>query len=176
MARLLLASLVVAGATSSLPDTFSWSDVNGTSFLTRMLNQHTPQYCGSCWAHAAMSCLADRAKILTKGRSDAIPAIQVILNCANAGTCDTMDTDEWRGGLNLAAVNSYKFVGLKGVPDDSCQPYRAHLQACEPVNVCQTCASTCDPGKPVHCHGPGTCKVRTVCNLKCSPLTVCPLN
>jgi cathepsin X len=160
MSRFLLfplaASLVSA---TSLPDTFSWAEVNGTNYLTRILNQHIPEYCGSCWAHAAMSCLADRVKIQSKGRSDAVPAIQVILNCANAGTCDTTDTDEWRAGLNLAGVNSYKYVSAFGVPDDSCQSYRANVQSCDPVNVCQTCSATCDTGsKPQHCHGPGTCK------------------
>ena len=72
-----------------LPPSFDWNDVDGQSFITTDLNQHIPQYCGSCWAHAAMSSLADRIKILrfyrggggsmpaAKGRSrDVIPAIQ----------------------------------------------------------------------------------------------------
>jgi len=42
-----------------LPDAFSWSNVNNTSYLTRSLNQHIPQYCGSCWAHGALSSLAE---------------------------------------------------------------------------------------------------------------------
>jgi hypothetical protein len=46
-----------------LPRAFSWSDINGTSYLTHMLNQHIPQYCGDCWAHSSMSSLADRIKI-----------------------------------------------------------------------------------------------------------------
>ncbi|KAL7430642.1 hypothetical protein ACHAXM_002301 [Skeletonema potamos] len=50
-------------AEDELPQTFTWQNVNGNSYLTRMRNQHIPQYCGSCWAHAAMSSLADRIKI-----------------------------------------------------------------------------------------------------------------
>jgi len=34
---------------SELPADFTWADVNGSSFVTRTLNQHIPQYCGSCW-------------------------------------------------------------------------------------------------------------------------------
>ena len=45
-----------------LPENFNWGDVDGKSYLTRILNQHIPQYCGSCWAHATMSSLADRAR------------------------------------------------------------------------------------------------------------------
>jgi cathepsin X len=44
---------------ATLPASFSWDNVNGTSYLTKSLNQHVPQWCGSCWAHAAMSSLAE---------------------------------------------------------------------------------------------------------------------
>jgi hypothetical protein len=44
---------------TTLPASFSWDNVNGTSYLTKSLNQHLPQWCGSCWAHAALSSLAE---------------------------------------------------------------------------------------------------------------------
>jgi hypothetical protein len=49
---------------------------------------------GSCWAHGAMSSLADRTKIMRKAVwPDINFAIQVILNCGQdiAGTCDGGD-------------------------------------------------------------------------------------
>ena len=50
-------------STDELPESFTWKNVDGVNYVTKMLNQHIPTYCGSCWAHGTMSSLADRIKI-----------------------------------------------------------------------------------------------------------------
>ena len=73
-----------------LPESFNWGSVDGKSYLTKSLNQHIPQYCGSCWAHGALSSLGDRIKIARKAQGDDINlSIQFILNCGTemAGSC-----------------------------------------------------------------------------------------
>lgn len=44
----------------SFPDSFDWSNVDGISYTTRNLNQHIPQYCGSCWVSEQLSLLERR--------------------------------------------------------------------------------------------------------------------
>lgn len=109
---------------SDLPQSFSWNNVDGRSYLTHMLNQHIPQYCGSCWAHSSMSSLADRIKIiqyfyeenLQKENDEINLSIQFLLNCASdAGSCT--------GG---SALRAYKFIHEYGfIPYDTCQSYIA---------------------------------------------------
>jgi len=131
--------------TEDLPDNFSWHNVSGKSYLTKMLNQHIPQYCGSCWAHGALSSLADRINIARRGKGPEINlSIQYILNCATetAGSC--------HGGT---ATGVYDFIKnqAKSIPYDTCQPYLAcsheskegfcsHVNTeCSTVNTCRTC-------------------------------------
>lgn len=119
-------------ADSALPANWTWQDVNGTNFLTKSLNQHIPTYCGSCWAHGSMSSLADRVKII---RNAAWPdinfAIQVILNCGQevAGTC--------HGGT---ATGAFQYVKDNGIPDDTCQQYKAVDDECSAENICRNCS------------------------------------
>jgi hypothetical protein len=130
-----------------LPDNFSWQNVKGKSYLTKMLNQHIPQYCGSCWAHGALSALADRIKI-ARGEEDDGPeinlSIQYVLNCGTdvAGSC--------HGGTATGVYDFIKNV-VKNIPYDTCQPYIAcsheskegfcpHVDTkCSKVNTCRTC-------------------------------------
>ena len=71
--RLLLLSLPDAHPSSYLaeddiPDNWNWDDVNGKSYLTKLLNQHIPHYCGSCWAHGAISALRTGSKLHARGK------------------------------------------------------------------------------------------------------------
>eukprot|EP00472_Partenskyella_glossopodia_P007168 CAMPEP_0197524978 /NCGR_PEP_ID=MMETSP1318-20131121/10538_1 /TAXON_ID=552666 /ORGANISM="Partenskyella glossopodia, Strain RCC365" /LENGTH=333 /DNA_ID=CAMNT_0043078105 /DNA_START=66 /DNA_END=1067 /DNA_ORIENTATION=+ len=131
---------------TEMPSQFSWANVNGTSFVTKSLNQHIPQYCGSCWAHGAMSSLADRIKIARKAQGvDINLSIQFILNCGQhvGGTC--------YGG---SATGAFQFVKEAGhVPYDTCNPYLAcsddskegmcgHVDTeCKAENICKTCST-----------------------------------
>lgn len=116
---------------SALPVSLDYRNISGVQYTTELLNQHIPTYCGSCWAHGAMSSLADRWKIM-KGSTTTvpIPAIQVILNCGQemAGSCE--------GG---SATGAYQWVKENGVPDITCQQYKADDDKCTPENVCRNC-------------------------------------
>jgi len=89
---------------TSVPD-YDWCWMDGKSYCTPVLNQHVPQYCGSCWAHGATSALADRIKIARGGIGPDIQlSVQHVLNCANEadvffgmGTC--------YGGYSLSVYN-----------------------------------------------------------------------
>uniref|UniRef100_A0A6U1T3V4 Peptidase C1A papain C-terminal domain-containing protein n=1 Tax=Trieres chinensis TaxID=1514140 RepID=A0A6U1T3V4_TRICV len=127
-----------------LPDEFTWADVDGVNYLTHSLNQHIPQYCGSCWAHGSISALADRVKIARKAKGDDINlSIQFILNCGGevAGSC--------HGGYH---TGTYQFIKDTGyIPFDTCMSYIAcskdstegfceHVDtSCSASNTCRTC-------------------------------------
>ena len=112
---------------SVFPSEFNWKGL-----LTKNLNQHIPQYCGSCWAHGAISALGDRIKIARNGRvPDINLAIQYILNCGveSAGSCN--------GGSHLAA---YEFIHKSGyIPYDTCLAYEACSSDSE-EDACSACS------------------------------------
>lgn len=131
-----------------LPNEFNWRNMNGESYVTKALNQHLPQYCGSCWAHGSASALADRIKIKRKQMNNSDGgeinlSIQFILNCGSeiAGSC--------YGGT---ATGTYQFIHQYGlIPYDTCQPYIACSSdsdegfcnnvdtTCSKENICRTC-------------------------------------
>jgi len=127
-----------------LPLEYDWGNISGKSYLTKNLNQHIPQYCGSCWAHGALSALGDRIKIARNAKSPDINlAIQYILNCGTmlGGSC--------YGGSHHGA---YRFVQKQGfIPFDTCLSYEACSYdsnegycsyvdyKCSDINICRTC-------------------------------------
>lgn len=137
-----------------IPGQFTWQNVNGTSFLTKMLNQHIPQYCGSCWAHGTLSALGDRIKIARNAQGpDVNLAIQYILNCGAgiAGSC--------HGGSAGGVYQYIKDAGM--IPYDTCLTYEAcshesnegncaHKSedafTCSPINTCRTCSTFSSSG------------------------------
>eukprot|EP00121_Abeoforma_whisleri_P003770 Awhi_evm1s3393 len=136
----------------SFPDNFHWGDVDGKNYLTKNLNQHIPQYCGSCWAHGALSSLGDRIKIARDAKGiDVNLAVQFILNCGTevAGSCN--------GGSHTGTYNFIKnFAGH--VPYDTCLQYEACSHdsdeenckmkdySCNAANTCRTCSTFTSSG------------------------------
>jgi len=123
---------------ADLPETHIWNNVDGVSYLTNLRNQHIPQYCGSCWAHAATSALSDRIKIARKAAwPDINIAPQVLISCSGDDGC--------HGG---EAFNAFEWMNSNEVTDETCSIYRARGHdngaECSSMIKCENCM----PGKP----------------------------
>ena len=123
---------------ADLPETHIWSNVDGVNYLTNMRNQHLPQYCGSCWAHAATSAMSDRIKIARKAAwPDINIAPQVLISCSGDDGC--------HGG---EAFNAFEWMSKNEITDETCAIYRArghdNGEACSAQLKCENCM----PGKP----------------------------
>eukprot|EP00352_Strombidinopsis_acuminata_P002866 CAMPEP_0176379114 /NCGR_PEP_ID=MMETSP0126-20121128/30132_1 /TAXON_ID=141414 ORGANISM="Strombidinopsis acuminatum, Strain SPMC142" /NCGR_SAMPLE_ID=MMETSP0126 /ASSEMBLY_ACC=CAM_ASM_000229 /LENGTH=617 /DNA_ID=CAMNT_0017741763 /DNA_START=16 /DNA_END=1869 /DNA_ORIENTATION=+ len=119
---------------NGLPEQWLWDDINGVNYLTNLRNQHIPQYCGSCWAHAATSAMSDRIKI---ARNAAWPDIniapQVLISCE-------MQDDGCHGGSHYEA---FKWMSENEITDETCSIYRArghdNGQVCSAMQSCRNC-------------------------------------
>merc|ERR1719197_504560 len=100
-----------------LPRDFSWGNVSGVSYLTPVRNQHIPVYCGSCWAFAATSVLADRWNVRYRNSGSPPPDLELstqnVLSCGNdlvsCGTC--------KGGDDASV---FLYAERHGIPHESC--------------------------------------------------------
>lgn len=115
---------------SMIPRTYDWRNISGVNYCTSSRNQHIPQYCGSCWAMASSSALADRIRITRKSSfPDFMIAVQTLVYCVSSGC---------HGG---SALEAYKYIHLHGIGSDTCQNYVAlgTGQQCSPLHVCENC-------------------------------------
>jgi cathepsin X len=131
------------------PADFTWCNKDGVNYCTISLNQHIPQYCGSCWAHGAVSALADRIKIDRKAQGiDIQLSPQHMLNCGGVGSCHGGSLDgpyQW--------IKSISDKTGSGISYTTSQPYQACSSeskegicpgndwSCTPKNVAVTCGT-----------------------------------
>jgi cathepsin X len=130
------------------PEEFTWCNKHGKSFCSANLNQHIPQYCGSCWAHGAVSALADRIKIARNGEGiDINPSVQHILNCGNVGNCHGGSVDgvyQWllnvsKSGSGLSYASAQPYMACSA---ESTEGFCPHANwSCTPPNIARTCGS-----------------------------------
>merc|ERR1719181_1935087 len=143
-----------------MPDTFDWCNKDGKSYCTMSRNQHIPQYCGSCWAHGAVSALGDRVKIARKALgADINLAVQHILNCGNVGSCYGGSIDgayQWihkiskSTGTGISYETANPYIACS---DDSKEGFCTHVNTkCSALNVARTCGSFDQEGGD--CTGP----------------------
>jgi cathepsin X len=115
-----------------LPKNVDWRNMDGRNYMSWNKNQHIPRYCGSCWAQATTSAIADRFNILNKLQTPTPIGLnaQAVINCQAGGSCD---------GGDPALVYEYAFT--HGLPDSSCEQYTAsNLNgSCSDFDLCRDC-------------------------------------
>jgi cathepsin X len=130
----------------ALPAVWDWRNISGKNYLSWSLNQHIPEYCGSCWAHGTTSALADRFNIISNGTRPQLSLnAQVLINCNAGGTCN--------GG---SPAQAYEFIMQNGIPDNTCNQYIAAnspIPTCTGTNICQVCLASTPPaaGQSTNC-------------------------
>ena len=122
------ASQLIA-ANISLPKDFTWADHDGINFLTPQRNQHIPRYCGSCWAFASTSVLADRWNVRqhketpSRAFKPVLLSVQSVLSCGNeingCGTCEGGDD-----------AKVYELAATHGLVHQACSEYMAMDTKC----------------------------------------------
>mmetsp|Transcript_30086 Transcript_30086/g.58107 ORF Transcript_30086/g.58107 Transcript_30086/m.58107 type:complete len:422 (-) Transcript_30086:242-1507(-) len=137
-------------AVAKLPKHWDWRNVGGKNLVASDINQHLPQYCGSCWIHGAVGALNDRLKIMRNGAyPDIMFSRQVIMNCV-PGENASLPPPGCDGG---DAFQIHAYLHSNRVPDETCMPYTAKNEECTAYDTCRNCAPTIIalPGVPMGC-------------------------
>merc|ERR1711924_11628 len=123
-------------APQTYPADFTWCNKDGVNYCSSSLNQHIPQYCGSCWAHGSVSALQDRIKIARKNQGiDIQLSVQHMLNCG-VGSCHGGTID---GPYQWLKSTSDKGTGISYTTS---QPYFA-CSSENQVGLCKGADWTC---------------------------------
>lgn len=118
-----------------LPEKFDWRNHGGRNWVTSDVNQHIPQYCGSCWIHGTTAHINDRMKIMRHGAfPDVMLSRQALLNCV-PGPNHTAPPGCQGGDSYLI----YEYMLETPVPDETCHVWKAKNEECTPYNVCTNC-------------------------------------
>lgn len=139
-----------------VPSSYDWRNVDGVNYCTMSRNQHIPQYCGSCWAHGAVSALGDRLKIARKAKGiDINLAVQHILNCFDVGSCHGGSVDGpyqklaemSKTGTGIAYETNNPYMACSSESDEG---FCKHADwTCNEMNVARTCSTFSPEGKCV---------------------------
>jgi cathepsin X len=142
-------SHTLLGSPKDYPADFSWCNKDGKSYCTMSRNQHIPQYCGSCWAHGAISALGDRVKIARGGQGvDINLAVQHVLNCGGVGSCHGGSVDgtyQWihsiskKTGTGVSYETANPYIACSS---ESKEGFCPHVNTeCSALNTARTCGS-----------------------------------
>jgi len=135
---------------AAVPASLNWCANNGVNYCTISRNQHLPQYCGSCWAHGAVSALGDRIKIARGGNVggkgiDINLSVQHILNCAGVGSChggSVAGVYQWlkeasSTGTGISYETSMPYIACS---TESQEGFCTKVDTtCKPINVARDC-------------------------------------
>jgi cathepsin X len=139
---------LLAEPEAGFPADFTWCDKDGVNYCTPSLNQHIPQYCGSCWAHGSVSALGDRIKIARGAKGTDIQlSVQHVLNCGGVGSCHGGSLGgpyQWLhklsqagSGISYATSNPYMACSSES-KEGNCQ---GGDWTCTAPNVARTCGT-----------------------------------
>jgi len=106
--------------TSNFPPSFDWRNRHGKNWMTEVRNQHIPNPCGSCWAHATVGAIEGVINLYFNQKLDLDISEQELLSCSRGGDCGG-------GDPNIALSYFYQ----NGLATEECIPYKGLVEECK---------------------------------------------